>query len=177
MNENTITIYCPSCGFKFNYTHFKNGKVVGGIGGVVSGAIIGSKIGIAMGPLGAIAGTIPGALLGGFFGKNIGGNYDKPQCPKCGQHFKAPSSQYEKETDTLNFVYKKEIIFTIPNEIKELINDDDFFSIADKLVLLEIKGENELVFRVLKEIKIKHPLLFEKVNEIRNEMRKQNNLF
>jgi hypothetical protein len=80
-------IYCPNCGFKFNYKNENSGKIVGGIGGAVSGAILGAKVGIAMGPLGAISGTIPGAILGGVFGKDLGSNSDKPECPKCKTKF------------------------------------------------------------------------------------------
>lgn len=81
-------IYCPHCGYTFNFDVSNQGKTGAGVAGAAAGAALGAKIGIVMGPLGAAAGTIPGAILGWVFGGKAGKSLvDDPQCPKCAKKF------------------------------------------------------------------------------------------
>ena len=121
---NSINVFCPLCGFKFNHKKSYKGKLAGGTGGAGAGAIIGAKIGIAMGPLGAIAGTIPGAVLGGIFGKNFGKKYDNPQCPKC-------SAKFEISTETKVLNRQTEIGERVPKEARTAKTKDTQLSVKD----------------------------------------------
>ena len=50
------------------------------------------KVGFIIGPIGALAGSVPGVVLGWTFGKNLGNQFDRPTCPKCGTRFYLPEN-------------------------------------------------------------------------------------
>jgi len=90
--EGLVYLNCSACRFGFIHAVEDSGKSVGSIGGATAGAAIGVKVGFIMGPIGALAGSVPGVVLGWAFGKNLGNQYDRPKCPKCGTKFYLPEN-------------------------------------------------------------------------------------
>jgi uncharacterized Zn finger protein (UPF0148 family) len=170
MDKEEVTVFCPSCGFKFNYLEHFSGRVTGGVGGAAAGAILGAKVGIAMGPLGAIAGTLPGAILGSVFGKDLGKKIDNPICPSCQTKFELPSNLKKKITDLLVNNQSKTAGPTIPDEVNQWIIKNMYYELAKYLVKKEKGGQTMESKKIMGAIRNSNSSLAKKVEEVKRDL-------